>query len=101
MSRDKNHSVILADPTSWIPEGFSLVMGPENNRYVVPDFFVPALQVSLNGQMKKDNLNIENADGSVSNIFLFVFFFVTYKHIIRTLNLIVLHFVRSSEKVML
>jgi hypothetical protein len=74
MSRDKNLSDNLADPTSWIPEGFSSVMGPENNRYVVPDFFVPALQVSLNGQMKKDKMNIENTDGSVSNNFGFVFF---------------------------
>jgi hypothetical protein len=47
MSRYENLSDNLADTTSWIPEGFSSVMGPENNHYVVPDFFLPALQVCL------------------------------------------------------
>jgi hypothetical protein len=54
------------DDTTWIPEGYVKVVGLNNNCFVVPQFFLPALDQILVGQREKKNLNIEKAAGSVS-----------------------------------
>jgi hypothetical protein len=54
------------DDTSWIPEGYEKVLGPNSDCFVVPHFFVSALHQNLAGQREKTDLNIGNAPGSVS-----------------------------------
>ena len=65
---DATRSQIRAESTSWFPDGFDVVMGPDECQYLVPDFFVPALEHTLGGQKKKEGFNIENENGSVGNI---------------------------------
>lgn len=50
---------------SWIPDGF-IVFQMENERYVVPENLLPALQLSHDGYLKKKELEIEKATGTVS-----------------------------------
>jgi hypothetical protein len=54
------------DNTTWIPEGYVKVVGLNNECFVVPQFFLPALKQNLVGQREKKNLNIEKAAGTVS-----------------------------------
>ena len=51
----------------WIPEGYVLVTGPDEQPYVVPEFCVPALHHIFDGYRKKDQLQVFKASGSVSN----------------------------------
>ena len=62
---DNNLSPIETEPT-WIPEGYVVVMGPDGKEYVVPEFFIPALQQNLEGNEKKGKLEIDKAAGTVS-----------------------------------
>jgi hypothetical protein len=41
-------------------------MGPDNIQYVVPEFFTPALQQTLDGLLEKEKLDIRKASGTVS-----------------------------------
>lgn len=50
---------------SWIPEGYIVVTGPDDQRYVVPQYFVSALHQNLDGHREKDKLEIEKAAGTV------------------------------------
>jgi len=56
----------LDDISSWIPEGYITVNGPNNQCYVVPDFFVPALHQSLDAQQEKCIFDFGKAAGTVS-----------------------------------
>ena len=38
---------------TWIPEGFVLVTGPDNEMYIVPDFMVPSLNQDYRSEKKK------------------------------------------------
>jgi hypothetical protein len=51
----------------WIPEGYVLVTGPDEQPYVVPEFCVPALHHIFDGYRKKDQLQVVKASGSVSS----------------------------------
>jgi hypothetical protein len=50
----------------WIPDGFVLINGPDNERYVVPEYMVPALHQTFDAKKKKEELDVCNAMGSVS-----------------------------------
>jgi hypothetical protein len=51
--------------SSWIPEGYIEVIGPNGQQYLVPHFYAPALNNSLEGAEEKKKLNIEKAAGTV------------------------------------
>jgi hypothetical protein len=57
--------MVMRSP-SWVPEGYVAVMGPDNIQYVVPEFFTPALQQTLDGLLEKEKLDIRKASGTVS-----------------------------------
>ena len=66
MSNTLSNSEVLnaqVDDT-WIPEGFVLVIGPDNQKYIVPEYAVPDLE--QNYLSKKKELRATNAQGSVS-----------------------------------
>jgi hypothetical protein len=50
---------------SWIPEGFVLLIGPDNKKYILPDFMEPALDQEYHSEQKKDNLKTWMAKGTV------------------------------------
>jgi hypothetical protein len=52
--------------SSWIPEGYMEIIGPNGQKYLVPRFYAPALTTELVGIEKKRNLEIEKAAGTVS-----------------------------------
>jgi hypothetical protein len=56
----------LEDVSSWIPEGYLAVNGPNNQCYVVPDFFVAALHQNLDAQQEKCFFDFGKAAGTVS-----------------------------------
>jgi hypothetical protein len=37
----------------WIPEGFVLLVGPNNENYILPEFMVPALDQDFHSNKKK------------------------------------------------
>jgi hypothetical protein len=39
----------------WIPEGFVLLVGPNNENYILPEFMVPALDQDFHSNKKKKN----------------------------------------------
>jgi hypothetical protein len=51
---------------SWIPDGFVLLTGPDNEKYIAPEFMVPVLDQEYNAKEKKRNLRASSAQGSVS-----------------------------------
>ena len=54
---------------TWIPEGFVEVLGPTGEKYLVPEFYAPALRNTLDAAKMKSNLGIENYNGTVSLFF--------------------------------
>lgn len=54
---------------SWIPDGYAVVTGPDQKRYVVPEFCIPALHQMFDGYRKKDELGVFKAAGTVSGTF--------------------------------
>jgi hypothetical protein len=50
----------------WIPEGFVLVIGPNNQKYIVPEYCVPDLDIDYLSNEKKKELGATNAQGTVS-----------------------------------
>jgi hypothetical protein len=50
----------------WIPEGFVILMGPDDQSYVVPQFFVPSMQHNFDGYREKQKMEVEKAAGTVS-----------------------------------
>jgi hypothetical protein len=60
-------SASQADIPAWIPEGYVLLSGPDGKNYIVPDFFVHALDHNLDSYRKKEDLKIERAAGTVSS----------------------------------
>ncbi|KAF8799625.1 hypothetical protein BYT27DRAFT_7120018 [Phlegmacium glaucopus] len=53
----------------WIPEGFVTMVGPDDQRYLVPEFMVPGMHQLVQGNQKKKELNVAGASGSVSSTF--------------------------------
>lgn len=50
-----------------IPDGFILLVGPDNNKYIVPEFVVPALEHGYLAIGQKNKLSADKASGSVSS----------------------------------
>jgi hypothetical protein len=55
---------------SWIPEGYILMTGPDNEQYIAPEFMVPVLEQDYNAKGKKKELRASGAPGTVSHLFL-------------------------------
>jgi hypothetical protein len=60
----------IEDETTWIPDGFVRVKGPNGQLYLVPEFYAPALNNTLDGRREKKKLEIEKAEGTVSQFFM-------------------------------
>lgn len=56
---------------NWIPEGFVLVVGPNNVKYIVPEYSLPDLDQEYLSNKNKEELRANNALGSVSFLILF------------------------------
>jgi len=52
---------------SWIPEGYVLMTGPDNQDYIAPEFMVPVLDQDFNAKEKKKELKVSGALGTVSS----------------------------------
>ena len=63
---EKNNSPI--DSSTWILEGYVEVMSPNGRHYLVPEFYAPALKISLDGFKEKKRLEVNKAAGMVSNL---------------------------------
>jgi hypothetical protein len=50
----------------WIPEGFVLLVGPNNENYILPEFMVPALDQDFHSNKKKKKLRAYESSGTVS-----------------------------------
>lgn len=55
---------------SWIPEGYVLLLGPDDEKYVVPEFMVPALNQDYHSKNVKEDLKVSSSKGTVSIPFL-------------------------------
>lgn len=53
----------------WIPEGYVIVAGPDDQSYVVPEFMVPAIHQVNKGHQNKQAVGAFAASGSVSTYF--------------------------------
>ncbi|KAF8799823.1 hypothetical protein BYT27DRAFT_7217374 [Phlegmacium glaucopus] len=51
--------------TPWIPEGCITVVGPNDQRYLVPAFMLPAMHQLFEGHRKKEELKAFGASGTV------------------------------------
>jgi hypothetical protein len=51
---------------TWIPEGFLEVIGPDEKKYIVPEFMVPALDQAILANQKKVEKKAFEARGAVS-----------------------------------
>lgn len=49
-----------------IPEGYVLVLGPDNQNYIIPEFMVPALEHDFRAIRRKRDLRASSAPGTVS-----------------------------------
>ena len=55
---------------SWIPEGYVLLVGPDDEKYLVPDFMVDSIDQDYHSIVKKKELKAYSAPGTVSHILL-------------------------------
>lgn len=51
---------------TWVPEGYVLTIGPNNQKYIVPEYCLPDLDQIYLSDKKKEELNASNAEGTVS-----------------------------------
>ena len=68
-STDETTSTVwvpIHDGDSWIPDGFVIVMGPDEKRYILPDFMLPDLDQSFNARKRAKELQANSAAGTVS-----------------------------------
>jgi hypothetical protein len=52
--------------SSWFPEGYVEVIGPDGRHYVVPQHFASALHQNIDGHREKEKMDIDKASGTVS-----------------------------------
>ncbi|KAF8799523.1 hypothetical protein BYT27DRAFT_7120466, partial [Phlegmacium glaucopus] len=50
-----------------VPEGYAIVIGNVGQRYIVPEFMIPATHQAFEAYQKKVELNVENAPGGSGN----------------------------------
>jgi hypothetical protein len=62
---------------AWVPDGYIIVVGPDNEHYVVPEFMVEDLDQKFNVSKRELEINAFNAQGSVSN-FLAIHNYIYY-----------------------
>ena len=55
---------------SWIPEGYVLLVGPDDKKYLVLDFMVDSIDQDYHLIVKKKELKAYSAPGTVSHILL-------------------------------
>jgi hypothetical protein len=51
---------------TWIPEGYVLVVGPNEIKYIVPEFILPALDQDFHAGVRKEKIGAFRAPGTVS-----------------------------------
>ena len=51
---------------TWIPEGYVQIVGPDNKKYILPEFMVPALGQDYHSAKRKEDLKTFKAPGTVS-----------------------------------
>ena len=49
MAFNATNENLVTDTSSWIPEWYVVIMAPDNQCYVEPEFFVPALHQKFDG----------------------------------------------------
>ncbi|KAF8811434.1 hypothetical protein BYT27DRAFT_7089498 [Phlegmacium glaucopus] len=67
MAPNINHTPLESN-TARIPDGYLVIIGHNDQRYIVPEFMVPALHQMFEGYRKKDSLEVFTATGSVSGL---------------------------------
>lgn len=55
---------------TWLPEGYVVVIGPDNKKYIMPDFMVPGLDQDYQSKEKKEELRVLTAKGTVCDFFV-------------------------------
>lgn len=53
-----------------IPDGFAALIGPNGDQYIVPEFMIPATHQAFEAYHKQIELDVANAEGCVSSLFL-------------------------------
>jgi hypothetical protein len=53
---------------TWIPEGYVVFIGPDNEKYIAPEFMLPTLDQDYHSNQKKAQLGALSAPGTVSFI---------------------------------
>jgi hypothetical protein len=53
---------------TWIPEGYILFIGPDDEKYIAPEFMLPTLDQDYHSNQKKTQLGALSAPGTVSFI---------------------------------
>lgn len=59
-------SKTISDEDTWVPEGYVVIIGPNKQRYVVPEFCAPTLQQQIDVEEKKKDKEVHKAAGAVS-----------------------------------
>ncbi|KAF8950431.1 hypothetical protein BDZ97DRAFT_1771257 [Flammula alnicola] len=52
--------------TLHIPDGFAALLGPDGDRYIVPEFMIPATHQAFEAYRKQVKLDVANANGGAS-----------------------------------
>ena len=66
MTSNATSNVCNKNKNDWIPDGFVLVKGPDDEKYLVPEFMVQALDQDFHSNKKKELLNAFKFSGTVS-----------------------------------
>jgi hypothetical protein len=51
---------------TWIPDGFVELIGPNDEKYILPEFMLPALDQDYKSDCKKVELKASSGKGTVS-----------------------------------
>ena len=68
-STSKTSSHIVINQGDWIPDGFVTIIGPNNEKYIVPEFMINKLNQDYHTKMRKVKLGVSMAPGVVSLFF--------------------------------
>ena len=64
---DSSSTVVgIQSDDSWIPDGFILIVGPDDKKYIVPEFMATALDKDYHSGKKKEELKSFSTAGTVS-----------------------------------
>jgi len=65
-STSKTSSHIAINQDDWIPDGFIAIIGPNNEKYIVPEFMFKQLDQDYHTKTRNDELGTFMAPGVVS-----------------------------------